>query len=58
LEDQAKLYKWYADSYGRKPSLFSKLIYGAEKLITGIYLKKWFFGLRWKGKHVNDLHLS
>jgi glycosyltransferase involved in cell wall biosynthesis len=55
LEDQAKLYKRYANSYGRKPSLFNKAIYGLEKLLTGIYLRGWLFTKKWKGKSVKEL---
>ncbi len=55
LEDQAKLYQWYADSYGRKPNLVNKMIYGLEKLVTGTYLKSWLFTRKWRGKNVKDL---
>lgn len=55
LEDQAKLNKWYGNSYGRKPNALSKAIYGLEKLLTGNYLRSWLFTKKWRGKSVKEL---
>jgi len=58
LRDLKELQKLYGNGYGGKPKLFFKLIYGGEKLIKGIYLKKWLFTLKWKGKHVTELNYN
>ena len=58
LQDQAKLHDLYTDSYGQKPTFFNKSVYRLEKLLKGVYLKKWFFTLKWKGRNVKELYLS
>ena len=58
LQDQAKLHELYTDSYGQKPTLLNKAIYRLEKLLKGIYLKKWFFTLKWRGKNIRELTYS
>jgi GT2 family glycosyltransferase len=56
LRDLKVLQNLYGDGYGGNPKLPFKLIYGSEKLLKGIYLKKWLFTVRWKGKHVKELN--
>jgi glycosyltransferase involved in cell wall biosynthesis len=58
LKENEKLNELYQDSYGQKPKLLFKLIYGLEKLIKGKYSKKLFFNLQWKGKNVKELRLD
>jgi glycosyltransferase involved in cell wall biosynthesis len=54
LRDLKVLRNLYGNGYGGKPKFLYKLIYGSEKLIKGIYLKKWLFTSKWKGKHINE----
>jgi glycosyltransferase involved in cell wall biosynthesis len=54
-QDQAKLLKLYTNTYGQKPTALNKCIYGLEKLLKGIYLKKWLFTKKWRGKNVREL---
>lgn len=56
LRDLKELRKLHGDGYGGSSKLFFKFIYGSEKLLKGIYLKKWLFTLKWKGKHVKELN--
>jgi glycosyltransferase involved in cell wall biosynthesis len=56
LSENEKLYELYNKSYGQKPKLFFKLIYILEKVIKGVYFRKWFFTLKWKGKNVKELN--
>jgi glycosyltransferase involved in cell wall biosynthesis len=58
LEDQAKLHKQYTTTYGQKPNVINKSIYRMEKLLKGVYLKKFLFTMKWKGKHVTELNVS
>ncbi len=58
LKENAKLLAVYSKSYGQKPKLFFKLIYSLEKLLKGVYTKKWFFTLQWKGKYVKELNIK
>lgn len=55
LRDLAELQKMYGNGYGGKPRLFFQLIYGGEKLVKGVYFKRWLFTRKWKGKHVTEL---
>ncbi|MEJ7830185.1 MAG: glycosyltransferase family 2 protein [Segetibacter sp.] len=58
LRDLKVLRSLHGSGYGGHPKLFYKLLYGSEKLIKGIYLKKWLFTSKWKGKHVKELHYN
>jgi len=55
LRDSAELEKMYG-KYGKKPKLPYKIIYGVEKIVKGIYLKKWLFDLEWRGKKASDMN--
>lgn len=55
-QDQERLLQQYTNSYGQKPTLMNRCIYGLEKMLTGIYLKKWLFTMRWRGKNVRELN--
>lgn len=56
--DLIELQKLYGDTYGGKPKLLFKLIYGTEKFIRGIYFKKMIFSYKWKGKNVKFLNFN
>lgn len=58
LKENAKLLEVYSKTYGQKPKLLFKLIYYLEKLLKGMYTKKWFFTLQWKGKNVKELSIN
>jgi glycosyltransferase involved in cell wall biosynthesis len=53
--DQVELFKMYGNEYGRSGNIVFKLIYGLEKLVKGIYFRRWAFILKWKGKSVKEL---
>ena len=55
IEDTLKLLKIYPNNYGQKPKIFSKIIYGINKLFYGIYFKNWIFKKEWKGKSIKLL---
>ena len=55
LHDLKQLKRMYGDGYGGKPKFLFKLVYGFEKLFKGVYLKKWLFTAKWRGKHVKEL---
>ena len=57
-EDTLKLRKKYPKSYGQKPKIFYRIIYGLEKLIKGMYFKRWEFNRQWKGKNLSSLKCS
>jgi GT2 family glycosyltransferase len=54
-DDRKKLDVMYNGTYGQKPATMSKLLYGLEKLMNGLYFKHWAFILKWKGRKINDL---
>ena len=56
LKDLNQLQILYGNEYGGKPNKLFKIIYGCEKLIKGLYFKKWFFTRKWKGKSVKNLN--
>lgn len=53
--DASELINLYGKEYGQKPEVFSKLIYGCEKLIKGLYLKSMLFKLKWNGSNFKEL---
>jgi hypothetical protein len=55
INDALKLQKMYAGDYGKTPGLLFKIIYIAEKLFKGIYLKKLTLILKWNGKHISEI---
>ncbi len=55
MNDALELTQLYGE-YGQNPKFIFKLIYGFEKLFKGIYLKKWYFTLQWKGKKADQLN--
>ena len=54
--DKKKLFNLYGDDYGGTPKLVYKIIYVLEKAIKLIYLKKYCFMLKWKGKKISKLN--
>lgn len=58
LRDIRELKKLYGNGYGGRPKPFFQIIYGLEKLIKGVYFKKWLFTMKWKGKGVHELDYS
>jgi|ERR1035437_758867 glycosyltransferase involved in cell wall biosynthesis len=58
IRDLDELIKLYGMGYGGRPKLFFLLIYGFEKLIKGVYFKKWIFTIKWRGKSVNKLNFN
>ena len=49
----------YRNKYGQKrPSAIYTWIYRIEKLVRGLYFKKWIFEKKWVGKKVVDLQIS
>jgi glycosyltransferase involved in cell wall biosynthesis len=55
-DDEIKLFNQYKNSYGQRPKLIFKLIYGLDKLFRGLYFKYWAFIFKWKGKSVKELN--
>ena len=55
VRDVSKLEKLYSQRYVQRPNLLFQSIYGLEKLFKGLYLRKYLFDLKWKGKNVKDL---
>jgi glycosyltransferase involved in cell wall biosynthesis len=55
-KDCKELLGLYGKDYTQEPNLVYKMIYRAEKLIKGVYLRKLKFTLQWKGKNVNKLN--
>jgi glycosyltransferase involved in cell wall biosynthesis len=55
LRDSAELVKMYGN-YGRKPKPLFKLVYRLEKIVRGVYLKKWLFDMQWRGKKASELN--
>lgn len=56
VRDGLELKKIYGKEYGQKPRLIFKLIYGLEKLIKGLYFRRWLFSLKWKGRNAYELN--
>lgn len=57
IRDSKEIYRLYG-KYGKNPKLIFKIIYGLEKLFKGVYLKKWHFTRRWKGKKAYELNYN
>jgi glycosyltransferase involved in cell wall biosynthesis len=57
IRDKAEMYKLYNGRYKQEPDNL-KLVYGIEKLLKGVYWKKWFFTKKWKGKSVSEFKQS
>ena len=58
LRDLKELRKLHGKEYGGTAKLGFKLIYGFEKLMKGIYFKKFLFTVKWKGRNVKDLNYN
>ncbi len=53
--DTNELHKLYGKEYPQGEKLMYKVIYGFEKLFSGLYIKDWLFRIRWKGRNVKEL---
>jgi hypothetical protein len=58
LRDLKELRKLHGHAYGGTPKLANKIIYGLEKFWKGIYIKKFLFTAKWKGKSVNEINYT
>lgn len=54
--ENKRLLELYRNSYGQRPKFLFKSIYRIDKLISGIYLKQFFFTMRWKGRSIKELN--
>ena len=54
IRELAELKKMYGNGYGGKPHPGVKVLYVLEKMMKGLYLRKWLFGSKWKGLNVKN----